>query len=128
MIFFKFFKMYFNWRLIALQYCIGFAIHQHESALGVHVFSILNLPPPPPSSYHPSGSSQCTNPKHPVSCVRPGLAICFLYYTCFNAILPNHPPLPLPQSPKDCSIHLCLFCCLAYRVIVTIFLNSIYMH
>ena len=39
------------------------------------------------------------------------------YYTCFNAILPNHPPLPLPQSPKDCSIHLCLFCCLVYRVI-----------
>ena len=36
-------------------------------------------------------------------------------------------PLPLPESPKDCSIHLCLFCCLAYRVIVTIFLNSIYM-
>ena len=34
-------------------------------------------------------------------------------------------PLPLPQSPKDCSIRLCLFCCLAYRVIVTIFLNSI---
>ena len=33
-------------------------------------------------------------------------------------------PRPLPQSPKDCSIHLCLFCCLAYRVIVTIFLNS----
>ena len=29
-------------------------------------------------------------------------------------------PLPLPQSPKDCSIHLCLFCCLEYRVIVTI--------
>ena len=37
-------------------------------------------------------------------------------------------PRPLLQSPKDCSIHLCLFCCLAYRVIVTIFLNSIYMH
>ena len=35
-------------------------------------------------------------------------------------------PFPLPQSPKDCSIHLCLFWCLAYRVIVTIFLNSIY--
>ena len=37
-------------------------------------------------------------------------------------------PLPLPQSPKDCSIHLCLFCCLSYRVIVTIFLNSINIH
>ena len=36
-------------------------------------------------------------------------------------------PCPLPQSPKDSSIHLCLFCCLAYRVIITIFLNSIYM-
>ena len=36
--------------------------------------------------------------------------------------------LPLPQSPEDCSIHQCLFCCLVYRVIVTIFLNSIYMH
>ena len=30
-------------------------------------------------------------------------------------------PLPLQQSPKDCSIHLCLFWCLAYRVIITIF-------
>ena len=37
-------------------------------------------------------------------------------------------PLPLPQSPKDCSIYQCLFCCLVYRVIVTTFLNSIYMH
>ena len=36
-------------------------------------------------------------------------------------------PLPLPQSPKDCSIHQCLFCYLVYRVIVTIFLNFIYM-
>ena len=36
-------------------------------------------------------------------------------------------PHPLPRSPKDCSIYLCLFCCLTYRVIVTIFLNSIYM-
>ena len=36
-------------------------------------------------------------------------------------------PLPLPQSSKVRSIHLCLFCCLTYRVIITIFLNSIYM-
>ena len=40
----------------------------------------------------------------------------------------SHPlPVPLPQSPKVRSIHLCLFCCLTYRVIITIFLNSIYM-
>ena len=41
----------------------------------------------------------------------------------------SHPlPLLLPQSPKVRSTHLCLFCCLTYRVIVTIFLNSLYMH
>ena len=33
----------------------------------------------------------------------------------------------LPQSPKVCSSYLGLFCRLTYRVIVTIFLNSIYM-
>ena len=35
-------------------------------------------------------------------------------------------PCPLAQSPKDCSMHLCLFCCLAYRIIITrvfLFLN-----
>ena len=36
-------------------------------------------PLPPPSPCHPSGSSQCTSPKHPVSCIQPGLAISFIY-------------------------------------------------
>ena len=34
---------------------------------------------PPPSSYHPSRSSQCTSPKHPVSCIELGLATRFIY-------------------------------------------------
>ena len=40
----------------------------------LHVFPILK-PHPPPSSSHPSGSSQCTSPEHPVPCIKPGLAI-----------------------------------------------------
>ena len=38
--------------LITLQYCIGFAIPQHESAMGIPVFPILN--PPPTSLLAPS--------------------------------------------------------------------------
>ena len=34
---------------------------------------------PPPSPYHPYGSSQCTSPKHPVPCIEPGLATHFIY-------------------------------------------------
>ena len=32
-------------------------------------------------------------------------------------------PRPLPQSPKDCSVHLCPSCYLTYRVIITIFIK-----
>ena len=47
-------------------------------------------------------------------------------FQCYS--LKSSYPRLLPQSPKVCSLYLCLFCCLAYRIIVTIFLNAICMH
>ena len=57
---------------------------------------------PPPSPYHPSGSSQRTSPKHPVSCLEPGLATRFTYDIIhvsmpFSQIIP---PSPSPTEPK----------------------------
>jgi len=57
---------------------------------------------PPPSPYHPSGSSQCTSPKHPVSCIKPGLATRFLHdilhvSMSFSQIFP---PSPSPRVHK----------------------------
>ena len=54
--------IYFNWRLITLQYCIGFAIHQHESAMGVHVFSILKTPSHLPPHTIPLGHPSAPAP------------------------------------------------------------------
>ena len=55
-----------------------------------------------PSPYHPSGSSQYTSPKHPVSCIEPRLAIHFLYdiihaSVTFSQIIP---PSPSPTESK----------------------------
>ena len=87
-------------------------------------------PLPPPSLYHPSGSSQCTSPKHPVSWIEPGLAIRFTY-DIIHVSMPFSQIIPPSPSPTE-SIRLfyisMLFCCLAYGVIITIFLNSMYMH
>ena len=58
---------------------------------------------PPPSPYHLFGSSQCTSPKHPVSCIEPRLAIHFLYDIIhvsvpFSQIIP---PSPSPTESKS---------------------------
>ena len=79
--FFKFKFIYFNWRLITLQYCIGFAIHQHESATGVHVFPILNHhhhPHFPPHTI-PLGHPSAPAPSNLYPALNLDWAIHFLY-------------------------------------------------
>ena len=86
----------------------------HESAMGVHVFPILN-PLPPPSPSHPSGSSQCTSPEHPASCIEPGLAIYFTYVNIhvsmlFSQIIPASPSPTESNSLFFTSVSLLLSC------------------
>jgi len=94
--FFKYKCIYFNWRLIILQYCVGFAIHQHESATGIHRCSPSQTPlPPPPCTIPlvvPVHQPQATSITH---WTWTGDSFHIWYYTCFNAILPNHPTLSL---------------------------------
>ena len=91
----------FNWRLITLHIVLVFAIYWHESAMGIHVLPILN-PFPTAFPAHPSGSSQCTSTEHPVSCIEPGLVICFTYYNIPVLMLFSQitPPLPSPTESK----------------------------
>src|SRR5574337_1133261 len=77
--------------------------------------SCILLPPP----YHASGLSQCTSPKHPVSCIEPGLATRFIYDIIhismpFSQIIP---PSPSPTESKrlfDTSVSLLLSCIQGY--------------
>ena len=74
---------------------------------------------PPPSPFHPSGSSQCTSPKHPVSCIEPGLVTHFIYDIIhvsvpFSQIIP---PYPSPTESKRLfytSVSLLLSCTQGY--------------
>ena len=99
----------------------------------VLVLPYINLNPPwvymcspswtpllPPSPFYPSGSSQCTSPEHPVSCIELGLAI---HFTCDNlhVSMPfSHiiPPLPSPTESKRLfytSVSLLLSCLQGYH-------------
>ena len=95
----------------------------------VHMCPPTLSPLPLPSLPHPSGLSQSTSFECPASCIKLGLVIYFTYGNILVSVLFSQimPPLLLPQNPKICSLHLCLFCFLAHRNVITVFLNSVYM-
>ena len=103
------FPRHFFFFFLTLQYCIGFAIHQHESTMGVHVFLILN---PSPTSL-PIPSLWVILVHQPqASCILhwtwTGDSFLIWYYTCFNAILPNHPTLSLSLRVKKTVLCICV--------------------
>ena len=87
-------------------------------------------PLPSPSPSHPSVSSQCTSPEHLSHASNLGwrsVSHLIIYmFQCYS-LRSSHPCL-LPQSPNVSPIHLHLFFCPAFRVIITIFLNSFLSH
>ena len=93
------------------------------------------VPHPEPSSLLPPHTIPQGHPSVPAPSIQYGalnldwwlISYMILYMFQCQSPKSSH-SLPLPQNSKDCSIHQCLFCCLVYRVIVTIYLNSIYMH
>ena len=107
-----------------------FAIHWHRICHGCtcvpHPEPPSHLPPHPIPLGHPSAPAPSTL-YHALNLDWWFISHMIIYMFQCHSPKPSHPH-PLPQSTKDCSIHLCLFCCLAYRVIITIFLNSTYMH
>ena len=96
---FYFFKFYFIFKL----YIIVLVLPNIKMNLPqVYMCSPSRTLLPPPSPYHPSGSSQCTSPKHPVSCIKPGLVTRFIYDIIhvsmpFSQIIP---PSPSPTESK----------------------------
>ena len=98
---FLFFKFYFYFILLYHTVLVLPYINMNPPRVYMSSQSWTLLPPPTP--YHLSGSSPCTSPKHPVSCIKHRLAIHFLHDSIhvsmpFSQIIP---PSPSPSESKS---------------------------
>ena len=106
---------FFFFLIFYFLYCSGFC---HTLKWNSHGFTCvpIPIPPPPPSPPDPSRSSQCTRSKRLlVSCIQPGLVICFTLDNINVSMLFswNIPPSPSPTESKSLfytSVSLFLFC------------------
>ena len=116
---------------MTLQYCSGFC---HTLTWISHGYTCVPHPDSPPSHLphypipqaHPNAPALSTL-SHASNLDWQSVSYMMIcMFQCYS-LKSSHPCL-LPLSPKDCSIPLCLLCCLAYRVIIMVILNSTYMH
>ena len=113
--FFFFFLIFLNFFIfIYFFFVVNFVIHWNETSLSLHVFPI---PIPPPTSL--STRYLQVLPEHQVralvSCIQPGLVICFTLDSIHVSVLFswNIPPSPSPTESKWLfykSVSLFLFC------------------
>ena len=100
--------IFISWRLISLQYCSGFC---HTLTWISHGFTCIPHPDPPPTSL--SIRSLWIFPVHQaralVSCIQPGLVICFtLNNIRFNAVLSKHPTLAFSHRVQKSVLYICV--------------------
>ena len=108
---FLFSFIFISWRLITLQYCSGFC---HTLTWISHGFTYIPIPILPPTSL--STQFLWVFPVHQaqalVSCIQPGLVICFTLNNIHVSVLfsRNIPPLPSPTEAKSlfCTSHRCV--------------------
>ena len=103
------FNFFFFWRLITLQYCIGFC---HTSTRIHHVCTCVPHPEPPiqlPPHTIPLGRPSVPAPStlcHASTLVWKFVSHMILYM--FNAILPNHPTLALSHRVQKTVLYICV--------------------
>ena len=110
-LFFFFFYFYF----ILLYNTVLVLAYMDMNPPWVYMSSQTWTPLQPPIPHHPSGSSPCTSPKHPASCIEHRLAIRFLHDSIhvsmpFSQIIPPSPSPSESKSPLYTSVSLLLSC------------------
>ena len=119
-----FFFLFFNFTIL-YWFC-------HISTWICHRYT--RVPHPEASSLLPPHTIPLGGPSAPAPSIQYGTSnldwqlVSYMILYMFQCHSPkSSQPLPLPQSPKDSSIHQCLFCCLVYRVIVIVFISYWYL-
>ena len=108
---------------------MALVIHRHDSAMGKYVSPHLKTQSHLLPHFIPLGC-----PRVPLGALLYAsdlhwssvLHMVIYMFQCYS-LISSHPCL-LAHCPIVCSLYLCLFCCPAFRIIITIFPNSIHTH
>ena len=120
---FTFFSVYLFYFTILYWFCHTLTWICHGCTCVPHPEPLSHLPPHPIPLGHPSAPAPGIL-SHALNLDWWFISHTIMYMFRWHSPKSSH---PLPQNPKVHSTHLCLFCCLTFRLIIII-LNSIYMH